>query len=116
MNCIVMIATNTGTTTNGVSASSASATPTSVVARPRYIGLRVKRYGPSTTIAVDGVNGLSGVPRRRKRIAAVNPTPNPATISAMPAQRSAATCQLTMGRKRASTIIAVTARTNQTGG
>src|ERR1700722_2320151 len=48
-----------------------TATPSTNVIRPRYIGLRVKRYGPRVTSArLVGEVGLISVPSRRNKPAA----------------------------------------------
>src|SRR6476646_9290272 len=62
-----------------------TATPSANVIGPRYIGLRVKRYGPRVTSArLVGEVGLISVPARRNSPAAQTGGMNASTTSAMP--------------------------------
>src|SRR5256712_13467739 len=56
-----------------------SVPPQYSVAIPKYIGLRVKRYGPQITNAEVGLAGVGVVPARRNRYAALTARSTPPT-------------------------------------
>src|SRR5437899_13111115 len=63
-----------------------SVPPQYSVAIPKYIGLRVKRYGPQITNAEVGLAGLGVVPARRNRYAALTARSTPPTRSPQPSR------------------------------
>ena len=80
-------------TTNGTmsigTAPTQMAMPSVKITNPKYIGLRVKRYGPAaTSLRLLGEVGLTSVPSRRKRKIAHTGKINPAMTTAIPSATS----------------------------
>src|SRR2546421_10091371 len=96
--------------------STRKAIPSVHKAKPTYIGLRLKRYGPYATMRLLGLNGIESVPARFC-------VTNPAMFSATPARKNIAPrihrnapCRKLVGTTHSRASAAMIGKTNSSGG